>query len=177
LRKVLLLLVALGVASCGEEALPNTADDAAVAIDHSILADLAGPPDFAVADLRMPDLAGVCPMSCGANQVCVIPGCYDLQGETCMNARDAGNPCPSGYVERYTNDCPTANHDLGQPDIVGCAARCPAPDPFCLDLPDGCFASPTCACFSVDPCETVNGGNCQDDHFTLQRLDCVVQQN
>ena len=87
---------------------------------------------------------------CTSSEICVRPSCGGAPPQ-CTQLPDGGQ-CSSGWTYR-----PVCNN--GPTPGPGCEAPpCVPPAPFCITRPASCGATPTCACFPTNVCQS--GGAC-----------------
>ena len=79
--------------------------------------------------------------NCGANQVCLHPGCGGAL-PPCTPVDAGASACPAGYT--YSPNCWN-----GKGSGPGCSPPpCVPPAPHCADIPASCASQLTCACFN-----------------------------
>lgn len=165
-RPALLALTAL-LASCSSSALTIDGGYDGAPVDLSARVDLAGAVDLAADAGR--DLAlrsdGGAPcgnMTCGMQQVCIIPCC--------------GGPAPRCFVPDGGQCTPPLQPcPFGQ---GGCYSPCTPPPPRCIEVPAECLGNATCDCLSknafTDPCTASGlGSGCGPAPGPGGAIECV----
>jgi hypothetical protein len=93
----------------------------------------------------------------------------------------AGEECYAGTPDAGLWSCPPGTERGPQFDLdclqpgYACVGGCPAPPPFCVDLPAACGGVPTCACLAEDPCHPSNSGACHDADIAGAILTCSLK--
>jgi hypothetical protein len=112
--------------------------------------------------------------ACASGQLCVVPVCRDVLGEECYYAEPGTEEvCPPGTkrAPQFDPVCPS----VPTGSTFACVGGCPAPAPFCLDVPSACVDMPTCVCLGSNPCEPSNSGSCKDSNINGGVLTCSLQ--